>query len=393
MQGQSYSFLPRRRWLWSLPLAIVLSQLPLLAQIDDDVFTIVHTFNPGSAIETRWLVSCKAVQCEGACTPGTQPLTGLHIVRAFFKPGPTAPYIQILGETGISEIFVPYHQTPGERLYDNQFASLVKPTQSELGPGGGMLGDYIVTEIRDRGLAWRQTREEVAEKDPLQVVNRGMRGQELVLWAILNNGNYDYLTEFDFRDDGSIACRAGATGFLNRRHPLEGHVHDFLWRVDVDLNGGQSDAVLVFRHREPIGSLQASDRFVLFNGGFEGFADWSDREFTELTIIARFTRNATGKQIAYDLKPLRRGTARHVEEFSQHDFWVTRFHPGEVYYPNVPSYVMDRETIQSTNVVIWYNSSMHHLPRDEDNGAMPIVWTGFELTPRNLVERNPLFQP
>ena len=64
------------------------------------------------------------------------------------------------------------------------------------------------------------------------------RGQELVLWSVLDAGNYNYVIEWSFRDDGSISGRAGSTGpKLGGPNDKRGHMHNFSWRIDIDLTG------------------------------------------------------------------------------------------------------------------------------------------------------------
>jgi Cu2+-containing amine oxidase len=54
-----------------------------------------------------------------------------------------------------------------------------------------------------------------------------------VLWAVYDTGNYDYIVEYGFHDDGMISMRVGASGF--NAFAWEPHMHTASWRVDVDL--------------------------------------------------------------------------------------------------------------------------------------------------------------
>lgn len=373
----------RRRATVTLVLAPFLTAwMPSVVAQTDPVPVVSHTFNSGTPIETGWIVAWN-----------TAPGRGFYIVRAHFRPGPGERFIQVLSEAGLAEIFVPYHEG-SPRFYDLAMGMLVEPTgKDDLGCCGTVLGKYVIKEIRDRGIAWKR-------------YPKALRGQELVLWATLQVSNYAYIIEYGFRDDGTISFRLGATGYnLDEGYPTQhAHMHDGLWRIDVDLDGGGNDVVLVTRHRESASFEEpekAFDSAVSFNRGREGFADWQDLEFTELQILDYSSRNANGKRIGYDLKPLRTGTSRHFgpgpkdpglpsEEFSHHDFWVTRFRQGQLQYENLPAYVNDQEEILRTNVVLWYNSPIHHLPRDEDENATLVMWGGFELRPRNFFHRNPL---
>src|SRR5262249_42706709 len=151
--------------------------------------------------------------------------------------------------------------------------------------------------------------------------------------------------QYSFRDDGSIGFRLGATARNLPGREFIAHMHNGLWRVDVDLGGFASDSVQVMTHTESTSAPTATDATTAFNGGIEGSADWDPLQFTELEIIDTVQKNSHGRNIAYDLMPLRAGTPRHQEPFAQHDFWVTHYHPGEFSYSALPTYVGNGESI------------------------------------------------
>ena len=59
----------------------------------------------------------------------------------------------------------------------------------------------LCQELVDRELAWLYSD-----------LGLGRRGEKLVLWSVLDAGNYDYVMYYAFWDDGTIEVRAGATG-------------------------------------------------------------------------------------------------------------------------------------------------------------------------------------
>jgi len=79
--------------------------------------------------------------------------------------------------------------------------------------------------------------------------------------------------------------------------------------------------------------------------------------------------------------------------------WVTPYNPAELAYPSLPTYVTAHRSVTNTDVVLWYASSMHHLPRDEDGefvngtfkGVALVMWSGFDLRPRNFFKTTPFF--
>jgi Cu2+-containing amine oxidase len=216
--------------------------------------------------------------------------------------------------------------------------------------------------------------------------------------------------EYSFRDDGTIGFRLGATGHNYPGSEAEPHMHNALWRIDINLDGPDHNTVMLCEHLEPDPNRQKSQAASLvtpFNNGKEGFADFEPEKFTMLRVINTQKKNAKDKSLAYDLIPYRMGNSRHhgnIEECTHHDFWVSKNRPGETNYRQVPQYVQKAENIVDTDVVIWYCAAGHHEPRSEDGemrpdgqgrprfqGATPIMWTQFELRPRDIWDRSPYF--
>jgi len=305
---------------------------------------------------------------------------GLIIRLAGFRKSPTAPLMRVLFDARISEIFVPYH-AGSPRFFDVSdfnFPLLTLTAADCPRPRLIIGGGKVCREFRDRGLAWK---------------NDGLvrRGLELVLWAVIDAANYNYVIEWAFRDDGSIAGRAGSTGpKLGGPDDTSGHIHNFTWRLDVDLNGAGGDSVHLTRHAEnflvnPSTSADAESLIAV-----EGGRIWSPTTFNTLEIHDSLLQNGRGRPTAYELVPLRTGTARHTELYTRNDFWVTAFSSTELLAKLLPSYV-NGQNVGSADIVMWYTSSAHHENgmRDEDRDTVPLLWTGFELVPQNLFDRTP----
>ena len=107
---------------------------------------------------------------------------------------------------------------------------------------------------------------------------------------------------------------------------------------------------------------------------------------------------------------MRQGTPRHNEQFTRHDLWVSKSHPEkptEFLFANLPNIVKDEEVVEQTDIVLWCNSAVHHEPRHEDGkpnsgprlwsfddaweGSAIVMWSGFDLRPRNLFDRTPFY--
>jgi primary-amine oxidase len=346
---------------------------------------IIQEFPTNDAMRSAWKV-------HWAVTKGH----GLYIQDAFYKKSPTEPWMQVIGDLRLAEMFVPYH-SGSPRFWDVSYNfEMITVGRDDAGAFGKVLGTppRVVVELRDRGLFW------------MDIPRGTRRGQSLVLWACIDAANYRYITEFGFQDDGTITSRVGATGRNYGSREFEGHMHNGLWRVDLNVGGPEHNSVYVMEHFEPEGpdkEQQAKARTVHrpFNQGVEGYEDWSADRFSMLTVLNTQLKNGRGKPLAYDVMASRMGNARHSgpddEGCTLHDFWVTRNRPGEIFYKKVPKYIEKREPILDSDVVIWLSTPCHHEPRSEDGeirgstfvGSTPLAWAGFELRPRNFHDRTP----
>jgi Cu2+-containing amine oxidase len=347
--------------------------LPFTSQTGNE---LVQEFPPSGPMQTAWKISY-----------GFASRKGLFITNAEFRKSPSDPYMKVLSEAGLSDIFVPYHPGSPRFLDLSQFNfALVPVVGVDLGSCGQQASSVVVKEVRDRGMLWKDD-------------TRGKRGYELVIWSTLDAANYNYIMMYHFRDDGSIGFRLGATARNLPGAEQVAHMHDGLWRIDIDLNGKTNDTVAVHNHSESIFGTAASDTTTPFNGNKEGFLDWNPAQFTMLNISDSLTLNGQGKTVSYDLMAAHEGMPRHRETYTHHDFWVTRYRAAETAYTQVPTYVANNEAINNQDVVLWYMSPAHHMPRSEDGriesgvwrGSALIMWTGFDLRPRNLFDTTPHF--
>lgn len=320
---------------------------------------------------------------------------------------PSGPWIVVLNQASLAEIFVPYHDGDiHHRLYDLQWTTqLAQLTQQDAGSNGSLISlgtvttpPSVVAEVRERGLAWLCKQKSMASR----------RGEEFVVWGMSDAGNYDNIIQFGFRDDGTISFRVGHTGYNEPLYPLVAHMHTSLWRVDIDLNGWAADSAYLTQHREPASGhpLQATDVAIPFNLGREGWAQWYQQVFNGL-LIEDSSTNASGKHIGYEFQPLVTGTARH---FGTPEFWTTKDFFVSVQDPNsiwqdlvtpdkylIPE-VSDQQPVLNNDLVVWVVSAAHHDPTDEDKsangqGVTLMHWSGFDAIPHNLFDANPLGAP
>ena len=336
---------------------------------------LIQEFPPGGPMETAWRIRF-----------GHATGKGLYITGAWFKSAPGESWMRVLWDARVADIFVPYH-TGSPRFYDltNFNFPLVNATSADAGACGKIIDGKVIHDVRTHGVLW---------KDDTDV----RHGHELAIWATLDSANYNYIMSYAFRGDGTIALRLGATSRNLPGAELEAHMHNALWRIDMDLNGFTSDSVFEAEHHETIGGPGASDTFKPFNHGVEGSKNWRASKFTEI-LVRDSKLNSQRKNISYEFRPVRRGKPRHQEAFAHDDFWVTRYRGSEQTYKLVDTYV-NGESVMNTDIVVWHISPLHHNPRDEDGRFLPngvwrgvalLMWSGLDLRPRNLFGRTPLF--
>jgi Cu2+-containing amine oxidase len=199
-----------------------------------------------------------------------------------------------------------------------------------------------------------------------------------------------------------IEFRGGATATNLPQKPFEAHIHNIIWRVNVDLNGAQN-SVSVVRHIENTNSPSWRDVIEPFNNNREGALDWNPREFTMLHVMSSTLKNTRGSQSGYMIMPMYRGTARHMERFMRRDIWVTRYKPQEIGFQFIERYA-NNEPIANEDVVIWMVTSALHIARDEDGmvyrrqnqparfiGSAVTMWVGFDMKPHNILDNTPFF--
>ncbi len=352
-----------------------------------------YPYNIGTP-STEWRV-CWQVQAK----------YGLVITSAEFRilqDGVATPsrWVQVLGDARVSEIFVPYHEG-STRFYDmTGFTFILFPLTAADCPsstGGTLLGQNLVCrQVRDRGLLWK-------------FGSHLQRGSELVMWSVLRASYYYYVIEWTFRDDGVIAGRVGATG---KALTTMAHTHNVVWRLDVDLDGSGGDSAYRGTHTEGLPGPTATDTEIPIER--EAGIEWDPLHFHTIDVHDGNLQNSRGHPVSYQLVPSRSGSARHQEQFTNYDFWVTRPYSSfkSHYNPDLsardlPDYVNPPDSVSETDLVLWYRDAIHHRTRDEDGhwmlwfndgendifqwtGETPVNWVGFTLVPHNLFSCTPL---
>jgi primary-amine oxidase len=324
----------------------------------------------------------------------------------------------VLKSAALVEIFVPYD--PGQPRPEDSLDGMGKNV-AELLPGKDCLPGTSCQMLDANG---REAGRRVVglHEESTGLVYMGAAGRAygsmLVLWCSSRLGDYTYLTQWRFRDDGMLMPQVGLTGRLS--HTREGtaspqaslveteggsrsapsHVHNFYYRLDFDIDGPDNDVVEEFTHRQdrPGQSLSAQDEWSPIMREAARALDGSS--FRSWRVADRLSTNRLGLPRSYELMPGGNGVFRggNEEEAAQADLWVTRYKAAELPLSSrdprplkraLPTYVND-ETVAGTDLVVWYAMHVHHRPRTEDWPAMPVEWAGFQLVPRDFLDGSPL---
>ena len=278
----------------------------------------------------------------------------------------------------------------------------------------------VVKEVRDDGIRAVFFSKNDPQSAHVSEPVKAVRGETLVLWALLKAGNYYYVVEYSFVDDGTIRVRVGASGNNYYLHQVGSnsavHQHFACWRMAF-ADGGATDVHI-------LENVVAADRKRAqvvrrpFNKGREGGETWNAERFGALEVLLS---PGVLPPPAYVLVPRRSGSGRAKHALTSKDFWVTVQEPqapgrreanlarnstrstpdsSERRCADVPAVVASHaESLRDRPLVVWHQAAFLHIPRKEDFGATHhdphaalTAWMGFDLAPRNVWERTPFLE-
>lgn len=293
-------------------------------------------------------------------------------------------------------------------------------------------------EIATGNPAWRHF-----ERDEVW----GRPSRVLVLRAAAVIGNYDYMLDWRFEQDGSIRVAVGATGIIETKgvlakkadspnHGTDGqashsgpdeyghlvaenivgvnHDHFFSFRLDLDVDG-QNNTFVAHRlkqkqlpaatHRKSIWVAEPftarTERDAMMDIRLDQPAMWMFENPSALGPLGHPTgyEIMPGETAASLLDP--DDGAQKVGAFSTHQLWVTPYRADEIYaagvYPTaskgndgIAAWTKANRPIENTDIVAWYTLGFHHVPRAEDWPVMPVMWHDFVIRPFDFFPKNPV---
>lgn len=335
-------------------------------------------------------------------------LAGVVLHDVTYTP-PGGEAVEVLGSMNLAQIHVPYQDNVARfhDVSDYGLGTYVNNLQPEDCPGGVRLTsgstNVLCQQVADSGYAYKSYAQQA-------------RQSTLSLFSVSAIGAYNYIIVWNFDEDGTIRPEIGATGKLQRYGGGPGtgwnvgaepryavaHEHNYYWRLDFDIAGSADDRV------QELATRASADRQT-FTTTRLGFMTEAARRVLpgsarSWRVRDRSVTNADGHPISYELLPhtdnVFRGPA--YEPFTQNEFYATRFNGCEQFASHNPTLNGtcggDLSTFVNggslagadADVVVWYGTSFHHLPRDEDENHMDVHWSGFSIVPRDLTATYPI---
>ena len=286
--------------------------------------------------------------------------------------------------------------------------------------------------------AWRHF-EVFAQGETTSVPAEGRPATELVVRTASVVGNYDYLIDYRFRQNGAISIDIGSTGqdavkgvasasmedataaadtahgalvAPNLVAPF--HDHYFNFRLDFDVDGPVNHpAILEIVTGEP---ADDSPRRSFWTVERSAPASELEARYTlsamapkYFLVANRAERTGLGHHPAYMVRhgsvaygpfdyaadpPMKRNA------YIEHTIWNTVHDPAQRYaggeFPmqsdgsdTLAEWVKADRPLQGTDVVTWFTAGFHHLPRAEDWPVMSTDWKTIHIVPYNFFTRNP----
>ncbi|KAJ4364306.1 hypothetical protein N0V95_000818 [Ascochyta clinopodiicola] len=282
--------------------------------------------------------------------------------------------------------------------------------------------NVVCIHEQDAGIGWKHTNYRTGRAAVV-------RSRELVLQSIITVSNYEYILAFIFNQAGEVTYEIRATGILSTQPIDEGvevpfgtvvhpgvlavhHQHIFSLRVDPMIDG--YDNRLVYDEAFPMPrsdfnphgtGYYVQETVVEKSGGYDTAYE-NNRTFKIQNYNVRNPIN--GKPVAYKIQaPAFQKILSDKEsfnykraEFSDHNVYVVKHRDGELYaggtYTNqsrggtgVRSWAERNENVKDTDLVLYVQAGINHVPRVEDFPVMPCEILKIHMKPVNFFDKNP----
>lgn len=335
---------------------------------------------PGTVTHAKWTVGWQVPWADGQ---------GLVIDKARFDAGSGAQLV--LFRASQPFVLVPYHGN--------------SPTFKDgLGATCGGVGYTPLVPTAPNAPSWNLPPGNLAANDdqwdpttnPLGnvVVEKAgadlIEPERLVLWGKYQVGNYQYVHRWEFGADGSIHVQAGLGGRLwTTTANAMGHIHNFYYRLDFDVNGSANNLVQRFAHAN---NNLGSDGWTSIT--MEARQTVAPAQFTTWRVVNK-TPKPNGALPGWEIVPGSDGAPDGI--YSTGDTWVVRYQSGGEVGEDVgcndtklTSYA-NNENTDGQDVVVWHVLRHHHNPRPngEETDVVPYEFLEFHIEARDVFDATP----
>lgn len=357
----------------------------------------------------------------------------------------------VLYQASLSEMYVPYMDTApmwADRLYLDLGEYVSDGLAEALEPGvdcpvGAMYFDDVISTESGQPKRRRRVACLFERPAPMPVWRHGVEnttrvdgrvGHELVVRMVATIGNYDYLFDWVFQQNGALRVIVGATGVLEvktveskrvaggqhdvpsaRTDETYGHLvaehlvavnhdHYFAFRLDFDVDGTDNSFIesRLVRRRLPDMSTRRSlwvlEEHIATSERAARFPS-QPHEPSRWRVVSSSRRNAVGQRTGYEvlghsavslLAP--DDPAQTRAGFTAHPVWITAYDREQLYaagaYPTLgaggdglPRWSESNRPLENKDIVLWYTVGFQHVPRSEDWPVMPTMSHEFEIRP------------
>lgn len=273
----------------------------------------------------------------------------------------------------------------------------------------------------------------------------GCRKRELVIRTLFSGFYYLFMYSFVFSQDGSIECFCDLMGqttnqwiayepsgevkdeayrgsIIAKQMLGLNHTHSVIFRMDFDIdyfnpNGSgnsiseQNASVVKSKKINPAGQVVEYTEEVLKREN-EASRNQSIKKNRTWTVFNPNSLNRLNKPRGYEIWSVgpngnstslaRDDSQAHLHlSYLKHHLHVTKYHDNEQFasgeFPvltNKPSgiakYIEDKEHIEDTDIVVWFNRMFAHTPATEDYPFISTHRMGVSLNPENFFGMNPI---
>ncbi|KAK7427647.1 hypothetical protein QQZ08_005922 [Neonectria magnoliae] len=248
--------------------------------------------------------------------------------------------------------------------------------------------------------------------------------------AVSTVGNYDYLFEYSFHYDGTIAVTVRASGYIQGafwsgdgdygfhiHDNLSGSMHDHVinFKLDLDIQGRKNSLlktefvplsqVYPWSDGQPINTMKIDHSYITNED--DGKITWSKNGAASYAVVNKDQLNSFGEAPGYRIFPNSGSTAYLTVQSSSalgqsanwanHNLYALQHHdtePKSAYAfnshdPHNPAVdfedFFNSESLDQEDIVLYFNLGMHHIPNTADlpNTVTTTAMSSIAIAPQN----------